>query len=381
MISEMNSEKNIDYRFKILYAVAAAMVVCGHIPGGVISIISDWFPYFGFSLALFVFGSGYFYKRSNEETTVRYILEKAYKLLIPMYVYTLIYGLIVQVSRLAGFGMGGDFNLYNNLIAPVTDGHQYIYNMGGWFVVPLFMVETYNVLVRKISKPLCGNISEWFYFFISVALGIVGNYLASIGFHTGWWLVLVRMLYFVPFYSLGILYRSILEKYDRKIPNFWYFSVVFALKLAVVCYCGKMPLYTPSRCNDFTEGAAMPIIVGVLGIALWMRIVTILEPVIGKSRRINAVADSTYSIMMNQFIGFMLIKAIYAQISRIYVGFADFDWTSYKTDIFWYYTPKGISYTAIIYVAAGLAFPVFIQKTIDKLKIRCRLFTIKSNSL
>lgn len=58
----MINEDQIDYRFKILYAVGMIMVVSGHAYGGGISIISDWFPYGGLHLALFVFCSGYFYK-------------------------------------------------------------------------------------------------------------------------------------------------------------------------------------------------------------------------------------------------------------------------------------------------------------------------------
>lgn len=64
-----------DYRFKILYAMGMVMVVCGHTYGG-ISIISDWLPYGGMHLALFVFGSGYFYKSKSEESVMKYIMKK-----------------------------------------------------------------------------------------------------------------------------------------------------------------------------------------------------------------------------------------------------------------------------------------------------------------
>lgn len=179
---------------------------------------------------------------------------------------------------------------------------------------------------------------------------------------------MVRMLYFVPFYELGILYKNCLEDYDRKIPNFWYFVIIFSVKLIVIYYYGKMPTYTPSWCNDFTEGPVMPIVIGCLGIALWIRIAAILEPVIGRSKWINLIADNSYSIMMNQFLGFMIVKTIYAIISLFYTGFADFDWTGYKTNIWWYYVPKGLGHTLIIYVVVGIAFPIAIQKVIDGYK-------------
>lgn len=42
------NKKKIDYRFKILYAVAILMVVAGHCDGGGISLdFAQWFPYEG----------------------------------------------------------------------------------------------------------------------------------------------------------------------------------------------------------------------------------------------------------------------------------------------------------------------------------------------
>lgn len=107
-------------------------------------------------------------------------------------------------------------------------------------------------------------------FVISIVIGIVGNQLACMGYFQNWWLVLVRMFYFVPFYEMGILYKSKLEKIDRRIPSFWYFVIIFAVKLVIVYHYGKMLSYTPSWCNNFTEGPVMPIVIGYLGIALWV---------------------------------------------------------------------------------------------------------------
>lgn len=366
----MTKDKKIDYRFKILYAVGIIMVCCGHTAGGGISIISDWFPYGGMHLTLFVFASGYFYKASSEEHPGQYIIKKIKTLLVPLYIYNLVYGIIVQLLRLRGFEIGGDFNLTNLIIAPITNGHQFAYNMGGWFVAPLFMVEIYNVILRKLVHKINRNVSESLFFMINIILGIIGIYLACRGHLSGWWLVLVRMLYFVPFYGLGTFYRQVLEEYDRKIPSFWYFGAIFLMKLIIVCYFGKMLSYTPSWCDDFTEGPIIPIINGFLGIAFWMRVATILEPVIGRSKWVNMIADSTYSIMMNQFLGYMAVKTIYAWISKIYSGFGDFDWVSYKTNIWWYYMPKGLEYTLIIYVVGGIAFSVVVQKLIDAIKNR-----------
>lgn len=360
----------IDYRFKILYAVGMIMVVCGHCSGGGISfLVSDWFPYEGLHLPLFVFCSGYFYKKSSEDNTKRYIVKKIKTLILPLYLYTVFYGILVQLLRYKGFTIGGDITLVNLLGAPITDGHQFVYNLGGWFVVPLFMIEIFNIVVRKLCSLIKDDISEIVFFFASILLGLIGNTMACNGLLYGWWLALVRMLYFVPFFELGIFYKNVLEKYD-KLPNFWYFTILFLTRLIIIYVYGKNLSYTPAWCNDFTEGPVMPIVIGFLGIALWMRIATLMEPVLGKSKWINLIADNTYSIMMNQFLGFMLVKTVYACISKCNIGFADFDWLSYKSNIWWYYIPKGIYHTLIIYAVAGIAFSILLQKAIDIVKYK-----------
>lgn len=361
----MDENKKIDYRFKILYAVGMVMVVCGHTYGGGISLASDWFPYAGFHLALFAFCSGYFYKRSSESHIGRYIIKKIKRLLLPLYSYTIVYGIIVQILKNKGFEIGGDLTLHNLLIMPITNGHQFIYNMGGWFIVPLFMIEVYNILFRKLIGVFNINITEFYIFIMNLVIGITGNQLACIGYRNGWWLVLVRMLYFVPFYELGVFYKNKIERLDKQIPGIWYFTFIFTVKLIIICIYRKVPIYTASWCNDFTEGPIMPVIIGYLGIAFWLRIAVILEPVIGKSKYINLIADNTYPIMMNQFIGFMIVKTIFALFNRYTLLFEDFDWMNYKSDIWYYYIPGGLAHTLILYATAGIVVPIMIQKIME----------------
>lgn len=44
--------------------------------------------------------------------------------------------------------------------------------------------------------------------------------------------------------------------------------------------------------------------------------------------------------------------------------FPDFDWLSYRTDIWWYYLPRGLSYTLILYAIGGVLFSLLVQKII-----------------
>lgn len=59
---------NIDYRFKIMYALGMIFIVSGHCGGGGLSLAYEFLAVYGFHLALFMFCSGYFYKTVSEKT-------------------------------------------------------------------------------------------------------------------------------------------------------------------------------------------------------------------------------------------------------------------------------------------------------------------------
>lgn len=64
----------------------------------------------------------------------------------------------------------------------------------------------------------------------------------------------------------------------------------------------------------------------------------------------------------------MIIKTVYALLSK-YTSFCmDFSWENYRKDIWWYYLPKGLEHTLVLYVIAGIIIPIIIQKAIDRLK-------------
>lgn len=366
ILSEVSTKKQIDYRFKLLYAIGMIMIVCSHAQGGSISFeLNGWFPYGGLHVMLFVFGSGYFYKEESIQHVMKQIGRKIKKLIIPLYLYNFAYGLLVWLLRFKGFQIGEIPSLYTLLVAPITSGHQFMYNLAGWFVAPLFMAEIFYLLIRKALAIINKKIPEWVYFTIGMVAGITGSQLACLSYNTGWWLVLVRMLYFTFFYSLGVFYKTTLETYDKKIPSFWYIACIFVLKLAIICICRKSPDYVLSWCNNFTEGPIIPIVASVLGIALWFRIATILTPVIGRSKYVNLIANNTYSIMMNQFFGFMVLKTCFVILALTIGVFADFDMVSYKTDVWWLYLPHGIEQMRILYVIAGIVIPIYMQRGID----------------
>lgn len=358
----------VDYRFKILYALGMVLIVSGHCQGGGTDfLMSEWFPPYSFHVGLFVFVSGYFYKIGAETKLRQYILKKAKNLLIPLYLWNLFYAGFVFLLSFQGFTIGTPITPGALLWEPLTYGHQFMYNLGSWFVFPLFLVQCCSAFLRKLIRKMGLQINEWLFFLLGFSLGLAGIQLAAMGYHTGVWLTVARMAYFMPFYCLGMLYRTKLKKYDT-LGNWLYFAMVFAVNIVIVRRYGYVPSYTPAWCHDFTEGPLMPFIVGFLGIAFWLRVARILEPAIGRSRSINLIADNTYTIMVNHYMGFMVLKTGFAVFAKYTPWFQDFDFYLYKTDWDYFYIYMDLWQMTAFYLLAGLLIPILMQKVVDHLK-------------
>lgn len=61
----LGDDGNINFTFKILSAIGIIIIVSGHCYNGGVSLMYDWFPKYSYNLALFVFISGYFTRKST----------------------------------------------------------------------------------------------------------------------------------------------------------------------------------------------------------------------------------------------------------------------------------------------------------------------------
>ena len=361
MVTEKNS--GVDYRFRLLYALGMIFIVSGHCNGGGVSLFYDWFPPYAFHLGLFAFCSGYFYRDENGADLPGYALRKAKTLLLPMYLWNCFYALLLVILRRFGFVIGMAPSFATLVTMPLYEGSQFELNMGAWFVVPLFLSQVFTAVLRRTCSVSRSRGREIAAFLFCLALGALGVTLARHGFRRGWELLLLRFLYFLPFYALGVFYRRVLERLDT-LPHGVYFALIFAAQYLIILLCGRIPYYTPSRCDDFLEPGIVPFLVGFVAIAFWLRMAKILEPSLGKGRWLNAIADNSYSIMVNQYLGFMAVKAGFAFLKRITSRCQAFDMQAFKTNIAYFYTPGGRIFL-LVYLVAGLLVPIVMQKLVD----------------
>lgn len=336
-------------------------IVAGHCQEGGISFFYEWMPIYTFHLGLFAFCTGYLFKIEYEENIFKYIIKKFKKLIIPMYIWNALYICFILIIKNKGFNFGNkELSAYSFFILPWTNGHQYIFTMGLWYVTTLFLIEIFNIFFCKLFKN-----NSVIIFCIYLILGIFGVYLANSGYNKGIYLVLTRILYLLPFLGLGFLYKNKIEKID-KVNNLIYFFIIFLVLLGILTINKKILRFHPSWMNDFPKNPLIVYVSGFTGIAFWLRIGKNLESIIKNSRIIDIISKSTYSIMVNHFFGFFCLNSIYAMLNKFLIK--EFNWGKFKNDIWYQFLPYNIGQYRILYLFFGICIPIIIDLIINYIK-------------
>ena len=218
----MKQETNIP--FCLLSVLGIIFVVDGHLNHSFFDI-GGLIPYYAFHMPLFIFISGYFFRMKEGESLWRFAKRKFLRLMIPYYLWNLIYGFLAAFLRRNGFLFGEPITLDTLVLEPFCLGYQFILNHAAWFVPSLFLIElAYRALVSnriwKKAEKACR-----FLFFLTLVGGIVGIFMSRNAGNEGFFLTVEKMLFLLPFYSAGVLYRRELEDKDC-LGNGLYFSAI-----------------------------------------------------------------------------------------------------------------------------------------------------------
>ena len=347
--------------FRILSAIGMILVVAGHL-GYNLFDVGGLFPYYSFHVFIFLFVSGYFYKPEAEEKVISYILKKLRTLLLPYFIWNLVYGILANVLHKAGFSIGQELSFYTLFLAPFEGGHQFMYNFPAWFVPALFLVEVVNIGMRKVLSFLKLNY-EWLIFAGCLLAGILTVFLAKGGHVWGLYKIPGRILFMLPGFQLGRIYKEKLEQKDT-LPDGIYFLIVMGAQLLLSVLNGGLA-FSAVWVSSFANGPVVPYLTVITGIAFWLRISRILSKLPSVSGKMVVIGRSTYSIMMHHIFAFFMVNSFFYLISQLTPLCRDFDRVLYQTDVNYVYLPAGPEAGKWIYLVAGIGLPLLIE-TIQK---------------
>lgn len=414
--------KKKNLTFTVLSAIGIILILLGHLDLNVLSF-GGLFPYYSYHVMIFVFISGYFYKPEDEDDIFGFILRKAKRLLLPYFIWNIIYGMIAIPMRSSGFIFAGEFDLYNLFVAPFMGGHQFGLNAAAWFVPALFLLQMCDMAARKIASVpvkiigkrtdkassyetllkdgddqknekhdttvIYGTAAEWIFMMMYLATGVAAVWLSQRGSVYDAYRLPARLMLMAPAFQFGRLYKTRLEKYDIT-PWFLYFPLIFGMNLWLTYVHGGLA-YSTVWVTGFAGTALTPFITSLTGIALWLRVSRIVAMLIGKRKAdspscadspsssgssvttegklnassfaykiFNSIGTHTYDIMMHHLAVFMLIKAVFALVAENCRMFADFDAAAFKEDLYYTYAPGGVQAVKLIYLIPGLLIPIGI---------------------
>ena len=353
-----------NYIFRALYLLAILFVVDGHTTLSDMFDMGSLFRYYSFHLMLFAFGAGYFFHPHGGFLSD--LAARAKRLLIPLYIWNLIYGLgAALLRRFGGFEIGQELSLYTLLLAPLVDGEHFVWNLGSWFIFPLFLSQVLYGLVRRAAKYWKNN--EIFTFIFCLALGSAAVELCRAGRQDTLPLFMMRTLILLPGYAGGQLYKQRLERMDtmKTVP---YLFIVLILR-ALLCVQYENLAYLLSNCSYFVCGAFGVYFGGALAIAFYLRIARLLAPYIKKSRLALYASRHTFDIMMHHFMGFFAVNSVFLIINALGIGAADFSVKSLRTMAEYNYAPDKRIEWNMLYLIAGMILPLGIAWIGDRVKL------------
>ena len=364
MQNKATSPRGENMTFRALYLIAIILVVDGHTTLADMFTLGGLFRYYSFHLMLFAFGAGYFFRM--RESLAADILSRAKRLLLPLYGWNLVYGIGAAVlRRFGGFEIGAPLDAYTLLLAPITDGEQFVWNLGSWFIFPLFMVQVLYSLIRRAAGLWRG--SEWITFVLCLIPGAVAVSLCSAGEAApALPLFITRPLILLPAYAGGMLYKNTLERRDN-LPTVPYLMIVLILR-ALLCVRYENLAYLLSNCTYFVCGPFGVYAGAALAIAFFLRIARLLAPYMERSRLALAISRNTFSIMMHHYMGFFALNSVFLIMNMLGVWAGDFSVRSFRTQAHYNYAPGGRAEFNVLYLMAGLLFPLLIAFVMGKIR-------------
>lgn len=311
-----------DNKVNLLKAFAIILVIAGHLQIDLVPL----FPIFSFHMALFFFISGYLFKEEHLNNIYAYIKKKFKGLIIPFYIYSIIYLIISQIILVhTGVSLAAKVTILNYVIAPFVLNPQIKFLYSLWFVTQLFLSLVFFVISYKVLKSTWNN--KIFHLLFFTTLGIFATFITPYDSNIVD-LIALKMLFLKTFFStffiyLGFFYKTSIENkfniYDKKCialiiviqSILWLFNKSFRSGAGMstgIDYALRVGIFnTP----------IVPIITSITGIWISLFIINILYAYIKDMKFFKQVGENTYHIMANHYFIIYLITTTFLVLKNI----------------------------------------------------------------
>lgn len=338
------NEKNLRMTaFKVLGIIA---VISCHLDENLFNLIGipinssiQLFPEYSYHIPLFIFASGYFYKRIYE-SNYKLLVKKRFKSILKYYKSNIFYFCFTLI--LIGLGLlelNISFNLHSLLIEPFLGGFQFYFNGPGWFVPFLFTVQIIYPLIRRIFSLFLDSFKfdndkkffdEFIFMIFLCIVGIISAHISNIYpvknqdvtlFHT-----ILRTLWGLQYMQIGLFFNEFI---DKKIQySYKAFFCIILIKIIFYKYFGYCTFSL--RTVSFNGYTFINLFISLIGILYILYLSEFLCRIAFKVEKhlpelISFIGNNTWSIMIHH----LLIKWLFTQFANtgilgIYREFFDY---------------------------------------------------------
>ena len=327
--------------FVYIYAICIIMLIDGH-SGNRIGILSSIFPYDSFFMPLFVFSSGYFYRKRPLQSIV---LRKLKRLVVPYLIYDSI--MVLFVSRITDllFRTNWHRNIsLKSIIRLVFDKPTTPINGPAWFVIMLFWVSISYAIVRTIF-PLSKN-HDYSLLFLFCIIGLISVHVCihyTDSDDIKWFVIrfICRTLFYMQFYHIGYMFRNYFETFLKKRSRYLICSLCVAINLVLVLlYGSKINFYSTYYMKSFNF-TLLPFVTSITGIAFYYEVASFFADAIGNNKIVSFIGRNTFTILQ--------VHMLFVNVPNYYIYYAirygsqkynDFPINEYINSIWVRYSPN-----------------------------------------
>ncbi|MBO4748829.1 MAG: acyltransferase family protein [Lachnospiraceae bacterium] len=373
-------------KFMVLSAIGIFMVVDQH-TFTALNILGDFIPYNSFFMPMFMFISGYFNKVDASTNLWQYLKKKVKTLLVPFFGIATFVLLMEQLMDWYKNGVHPQMAVWYvkyMLAHVVTVGAPFPMVTPMWFVITLFA----TLMVYAVAKRLLAKLwNSYVFLAIFIALHILTIYLARAVSPEALtpFLLPLKVLFFLPFLELGVIYRERLEGAHAKLSGGLKVGLLAVLLFINMVRTVVLPTAYDVAFDSINDLSGFkspfvvtPLISSLIGIAFWLTLVDLIGKPVYESRFVNYMSCNTFWIMGMHIMFFNLLNCVLLLVNNHVVALPYFDAAGFlETE--WYYWELSPN-LKLAYVFVGILGPLGLKFLWDKVIsfLKTRIFNVSA---
>lgn len=359
---KLDKKKNRNQTFNYLYVLAIIMVIDDHCCSK-IGVLNNIFPYDSFFMPLFVFSSGYFFKRTKILTNIKHKIKRLFIPYILWNIVSFFLALIIDITIGTKWAVTSTIEqirltfIYSSLTS---------LNASAWFVIMLFWVSILYNIIRKFFK---GTKTHDIVLSIGLLIiGLISTYLCTKNYASkGYiWIFILKISFYIQFYHFGYIFNKYVEKNLLKISKILVCSICIFINLILISKYGNNISFPSTAEMGKFKTWHLPIVTSFTGIIFYYEIMEFLSRKIGPNKVTDFISRNTFTIMEIHLL-FINIPNFYIYLQKEVFGSTN--WINFDSIAFikssWY---RYDDFSNLIGFFCGLVGSLLVAFLLEKIK-------------